>query len=126
MLLKPAFWPHETLHRVGQHEQISLPVRGVVFDDLLRGNGSPLALDPGIPAILRVFVVAGLDLEFRLDGIGNAAAKPRHLIAAELEIIVKYQVLTHKCQEQGNMKVTPRALFAALTMGLWIWVLPQN
>ena len=76
MLLKPAFWPHETLHRVGQHEQISLPVRGIVFDDLLRGNGSPLVLDPGIPAILRVFVVAGLDLEFRLDGIGNAAAKP--------------------------------------------------
>jgi hypothetical protein len=78
--LKPTPWPHKTLHRIGQHKKISLSIRSVVLDDLLRGDGSPFIIDPSIPAILRIRLVARLDLELDSHGITNAAAEPRIVI----------------------------------------------
>jgi hypothetical protein len=41
MVSKAALGPHEALYRAGQHKKARLPIRGMVFDDLLRRDFRP-------------------------------------------------------------------------------------
>ena len=72
---KSTLWSDKALDRIGEQKQIGLPVRREVGNDLFRRHLDPLVFQPSIPAIFGIAFVAGLDLEFGFDGVGDAATE---------------------------------------------------
>jgi len=86
--LESTLGPHEALDRISQHEQIRLPVRRVILDDLLWRDLNPLIVQPGVPAIFWIPLVAGLDFEFRPHGVSDTTAKKGLFISIWVLVIV--------------------------------------
>jgi hypothetical protein len=84
--LHAALRPHEALDRTGQQEQVSLPVRSVVLNDLLGRNPGPLAVQPRVPDILRVSVAGIFDLKLRFDNVGGTAAEQRFRVQLSIGV----------------------------------------
>src|SRR5262245_37157558 len=68
---KPAFGPNEALDGAGQHEQVGLPVRGMMLDDLLRRDPGPRVVEPGVPDVVGMFSTGAVDLEPRFHDVGG-------------------------------------------------------
>ena len=65
------------MDRIGEQKQIGLPVGREVGDDLFRGHPDPFVFQPGVPAILGIVLIAGLDLKLGFDGVGDTATEQR-------------------------------------------------
>jgi hypothetical protein len=63
------------LNGAREQKQIGLPVGRKVGDDLFRWYPNPVIFQPSVPAIFGIAFVAGLDLEFGFDGVGDAATE---------------------------------------------------
>src|SRR3954454_22944249 len=70
----PALRPHKTLDRACQHEEIWLPIRSMVFDDLLVGNPGPRLIEPRKPGVLGILAAVILHLEFCLHDVSCTTA----------------------------------------------------